>query len=62
MSGKKKYSDELDGRCAMGVIMSYFGWTDTTIEYMFTIDLYESELPHVHYFGNQFSRLILLQL
>jgi hypothetical protein len=23
---KKKYSDELDGRCAIGIIMSYFGW------------------------------------
>jgi hypothetical protein len=23
---KKRYSDELDGRCAVGVIMSYFGW------------------------------------
>jgi hypothetical protein len=23
---RKQYSDELDGRCAIGVIMSYFGW------------------------------------
>ena len=23
---KKRYSDEFDGRCAVGVIMSYFGW------------------------------------
>jgi hypothetical protein len=22
----KLYSDELDGRCAVGVIMSYYGW------------------------------------
>jgi hypothetical protein len=24
----KLYLDELDGRCAIGVIMSYFGWND----------------------------------
>lgn len=23
---KKLYSDELDGRCVIGVIMSYYGW------------------------------------
>jgi hypothetical protein len=23
---KKRYSDEINGRCAVGVIMSYFGW------------------------------------
>jgi hypothetical protein len=23
---RKLYSDELDGRCAIGVIMSYFDW------------------------------------
>ena len=23
---KERYSDELDGRCAIGVIMSYLGW------------------------------------
>jgi hypothetical protein len=25
-SSKKRYSDGGDGRCAVGVIMSYFGW------------------------------------
>jgi hypothetical protein len=24
---KKRYSDEHDGRCAVGVIMSYYGWS-----------------------------------
>jgi hypothetical protein len=23
---KKRYSDEYNGRCAVGVIMSYYGW------------------------------------
>lgn len=23
---RKRYSDELNGRCALGVIMSYYGW------------------------------------
>jgi hypothetical protein len=52
MQVQNRYSDGHDGRCAMGVIMSYFGWAGTTIECVFTIDVYESELSHVHYFGN----------
>jgi hypothetical protein len=25
---RKRYSDGHDGRCAIGVVMSYFGWKD----------------------------------